>query len=177
MSERKPQLDITPDTKVSRLLEVYPELEETLIALAPAFAKLRNPVLRRTVARVTSLQQAARVGGVSLGTMINKLREAAGMEPMSVGSTAGVTGTREKPEWVKSYRVAATIDAREMLERGEHPVSEVMSALKKLDGNSMFKLISPFVPAPLIDLAQQQGYDAWTEQTGDEYFETYFRLK
>ncbi|MFH1755446.1 MAG: DUF1858 domain-containing protein, partial [Candidatus Latescibacterota bacterium] len=54
---------ITPDMKVSALLEAYPELEDVLIGIAPAFKKLRNPVLRRTVAKLTSLRQAAQVGG------------------------------------------------------------------------------------------------------------------
>ena len=75
MSERPA---ITPDMKVGALLEAYPELEEVLIELAPVFAKLRNPVLRRTVAKVTTLRQAASVGGLSLGDMIGRLRSAAG---------------------------------------------------------------------------------------------------
>ncbi|MDD4434532.1 MAG: DUF1858 domain-containing protein, partial [Parabacteroides sp.] len=48
--------------KVAELLNDYPEIEDTLLSLSPAFAKLRNPVLRKTVARVTTLQQAAKVG-------------------------------------------------------------------------------------------------------------------
>ena len=46
------RLEITSQTKVAVLLEHFPELEETLIAMAPPFKKLRNPVLRRSVAKV-----------------------------------------------------------------------------------------------------------------------------
>ena len=52
-------LVITPKTKVMQLLDAYPALESLLIETIPAFEKLRNPVLRKTVARITSLQQAA----------------------------------------------------------------------------------------------------------------------
>ena len=52
-------VDINLQTKIATLLKVYPELEERLIELVPAFDKLRNPILRRTIAKVTSLQQAA----------------------------------------------------------------------------------------------------------------------
>ncbi len=69
-------LPITPDTKVGALLEAYPELEEHLIACAPAFAKLRNPLLRRTVAKVATLEQAARVGGIGVRDLVRRLREA-----------------------------------------------------------------------------------------------------
>lgn len=40
-------LPITPATRVGELLDAYPELEEVLVAAAPPFARLANPVLRR----------------------------------------------------------------------------------------------------------------------------------
>lgn len=48
-AEKKPA--ITPETRVGELLDAYPQLEEALIRMAPAFAKPKNPLLRRTVAR------------------------------------------------------------------------------------------------------------------------------
>ena len=39
---------ITPKTRVGELLDTYPQLEPVLVKLAPAFAKLKNPVLSRT---------------------------------------------------------------------------------------------------------------------------------
>lgn len=44
--------------RVAELLDAYPALEPVLVAQAPAFARLRNPVLRRTVARVATLEDA-----------------------------------------------------------------------------------------------------------------------
>jgi hypothetical protein len=46
---------INPDTTVGALLDADPELDAVLIEAAPAFAKLRNPVIRRTVAKVISV--------------------------------------------------------------------------------------------------------------------------
>ena len=54
-------LVIDETTKVAALLDAYPELEGVLIGIAPPFKKLRNPVLRRSVAKVASLRQAAAV--------------------------------------------------------------------------------------------------------------------
>ena len=68
---------ITPKTKIYDLLEAYPELEEKLVEAAPQFRKLKNPMLRKTIARVTTLGQAAIIGGVKVEQLINKLREAA----------------------------------------------------------------------------------------------------
>jgi len=71
--------DINLQTKVANLLESYPELEDILMELSPVFSKLKNPVLRRTIAKVTSLQQAAGVAGISPPLLIQKLRKAAGL--------------------------------------------------------------------------------------------------
>lgn len=59
MTETK--LIINPKTKVLKLIETYPELEEVLIGYVPAFQKLKNPILRNTVAKITTLQQAASI--------------------------------------------------------------------------------------------------------------------
>ena len=57
-------LIITPKTKVLELIETYPELEDILIEIAPAFKKLKNPILRKTVAKIATLQQAAAIGNI-----------------------------------------------------------------------------------------------------------------
>ena len=47
-------LIISPKTKVLQLIETYPQLEDVLIEYAPAFKKLKNPVLRKTVAKIAN---------------------------------------------------------------------------------------------------------------------------
>ena len=77
-------LAITPETKVGALLEAYPGIDDVLIEWVPAFEKLKNPILRKTVAKVATLQQAARIGGVSTRDMVRKLREATGQSGLEV---------------------------------------------------------------------------------------------
>jgi hypothetical protein len=60
---------ILPSTKVAALLERYPELEDVLIGLAPPFKKLKNPLLRKGVAKVASLKHAAAVGGMPVNDL------------------------------------------------------------------------------------------------------------
>lgn len=84
MHKNKPL--ITPDTKVGELLTHYPELEESLLQFSPAFAALKNPVLRRTVAQVTSLRQAAKVGNANIVEMVDTLRQAVGQQALGEGS-------------------------------------------------------------------------------------------
>ena len=174
-----PPLPITPETKVGDLLESYPQLEETLVAMAPAFAKLRNPVLRRTVARVATLEQAARVGGVAVKDLVTRLREAAGLPagPPQAPDDRGGPGDMAPAGWVAGVTVSATIDADTLLAVGQHPLGRVMSALGALEPASAVVVESSFVPAPLLDALAQQGYESTTVRAGAERYRTWIRRR
>ena len=166
------KLIITPKTKVMDLIKNYPNLEDILIEYAPAFKKLKNPVLRKTVAKVASLQQAAAVGNVKVEELINRLRQEVGQNLISeVGDT--VYNTR-KPDWFSEDLVALELDAREMLAAGEQPVNQIIADLKGLEKSKIYKLISPFVPAPAIDKASSLNFQHWIEKIGKEEYNVYF---
>lgn len=172
MAETRP--DITPDLKVGALLQHYPEVEEALIALSPEFRRLRNPVLRRTVARLATLRQVAQVGGVALGTLITTLRRAAGVEkgPSGPSEESEEGAAPERPAWVRDP--VAVLDARDLIEGGGHPLPMVMEGLKALGPGEVFLLVTPFVPSPLVGVANQKGYDAWTDASREGEVRTYF---
>jgi hypothetical protein len=168
------QFIITPRTKIYQLLEVYPELEELLIGTVPAFEKLKNPVLRKTVTRITSLQQAAVIGNTKVEDLINTLRQAVGQDQTTESvETLYVT---EKPDWFATECIAKALDARAMLDAGEHPVNQVMADLSNLAVGEIYKLTTPFLPAPLIDKASSLGFAHWIDQQSDALFIIYFCL-
>ncbi|WP_321345090.1 DUF1858 domain-containing protein [uncultured Draconibacterium sp.] len=162
------KLIITPKTKIFDLLEAYPQLEDVLISAAPPFKKLRNPVLRKTVAKITTLSQAATIGGLSVEELINKLRTEVGQTNVDHIGYEGENYVTEKPAWFKEGNIAETIDIREMLNAGEQPVHEVMSAIKKLNENEILKVIAPFIPAPLLDKSLSMNYSHWLDKKADE---------
>ena len=168
-------MEITPDTKIGDLLETWPRLEETLIRLSPTFAKLKNPVLRRTVAKVATVRQAAVVGGVALGKMINTLRAAAGLEGAGEETPDAGDKASARPDWVVDAHVAASLDARPLLEGGENPMARVLAGLDRLKAGEVFLLVTSFEPAPLIDLAARRGFQSWTRRDGEDHFSTWFR--
>ncbi len=175
MSDETQKPAITPDLKIGDLLDAWPELEDLLIETIPAFSRLRNPVLRRTVARVTTIHQAARVGGVSLGDLITRLRRAVGQEedpPPDAGEADG-----DRPAWLEGIRPKNVLDARAMIEEGGHPLGEVVAAVRELRPGEAYGLVTPFVPAPLIDRVRALGCDAWTERRGPDEYLTIFRKR
>lgn len=169
------KLIITPKTKVLELIGVYPQLEQVLIDYVPVFSKLKNPVLRKTVARIATLQQAASVGNVKVEDLVNRMRKEVGQDIYTEG--AGTTYNTSKPSWYDDSKFFMELDVRQMLADGEQPVAQVIEDLKGLDGNGIYKLIAPFLPAPLIDKATSLGFEHWLYKENDEHYVVYFFKK
>jgi len=168
------KLVITPDTKIAALLDAYPELEKNLIELAPAFKKLKNPALRKTIAKVANLNQAAKLGNISLGKLINELRAAVGQEEFQFDQTGERSGMSDAPDWISAGEIVKSLDARPLLSKGEHPVNIVMKEISELSQNQVFELVTPFSPVPLVDMAKSKGFETWTKQEDTELFKTFF---
>ena len=167
------KLIISPKTKVLQLIEAYPQLEDVLIARVPAFKKLKNPVLRKTVAKIATLQQAATVGGVKVEELINLLRKEVGQDAIELANEANYN-TRQ-PNWFDFAKVKSELDVREMLNAGEQPVNQVVSELNRLPIDEIYKVIAPFVPAPLIDKSLSLGIEHWVKKESEEIFIVYFK--
>jgi len=165
---------IIPDSKVGALLQEFPQLEDVLIQMSPAFGHLRNPVLRKTVAKVATLRQIAKVGDVPLGKLINTLRQAVGFkEEWSEGDVA--SATEGAPIWMQNATVAKSLDARPVIAGGGHPLEQVLRELKELPAGSIYLLITPFLPAPLLDLVKKQGHQVWSRKNDEGLHENYVR--
>lgn len=168
---------ITPETKIGAMLEQFPQLEDILIEMAPEFKKLRNPILRKTVVRVTSLRQAAALGKVSLPEMINRLRKGAGIGGKFDGEDTEDIVSKEEPEWFSPARIVTSFDARPMLEAGEQPIQKVFAECRNLKDGEIYELITPFLPAPLIESAKEKGLHAWSREESKGVFKTYLAMK
>jgi hypothetical protein len=90
---------ITPDSKIGDLLERWPELEEVLLGISPHFKALKNPVLRRTIAKVATLRQVATVSGVALGVLVERLRAGAGLAPAGPARRPSARPGRTGARW------------------------------------------------------------------------------
>lgn len=163
---------ISPKTKVLQLIEAYPQLEEVLINYVPAFEKLKNPVLRKTVAKIATLQQAATIGNVKVEDLINVLRKEVGQDLVSI--TNDTNYVTAKPNWFDASKIKTEIDIRGMLAAGEQPVNQVISDLNHLPSGEIYRVIAPFITAPLIDKASSLNINHWLDKQKDELFFIYF---
>ena len=168
---------ITPETKIGTLLDRFPKLEKTFLEMAPEFKKLRNPVLKKTIARVTSLRQASTIAKIPLAEIINKLRSEAGIQEEFMTDEAVVSPSKESPAWFSPSDIVQSLDARPMLEKGEQPINKVLADCKNLNAGEIYELTTPFLPAPLIDNAQKQGFLVWAKEEDERVFKIYITPK
>jgi hypothetical protein len=73
---------IVEDHRVADVLAWFPQTEE--VFLRHGFTPLKNPLLRRTVAKRVTLRQAARIGGVALDPFLRDLNAVA-MDAVTAG--------------------------------------------------------------------------------------------
>ena len=79
-------MHIDSKTKLDDLLKTHPFLLEFLAAYSPKFAKLKNPVLRKTVGKLATLGQVAGLGDMPADTLLTAI----------AGEIARVTGEHVK---------------------------------------------------------------------------------
>ena len=164
MSTSENKIIISPKTKVGELLDYFPGLESVLIGLSPSFEKLRNPILRKTVARVATLQQVAIVGGLNIDEMIRTLRKEAGQI-----EGEDITETSEyflsvAPDWFDTDKIISCLNATPIINSGGSPLSDILKMTKLLNPGEIFELHTPFVPAPIIDMLKGQGFRVYCIQ-------------
>ncbi len=169
--------EINSETRVADLLAAYPALEGVLIEQASCFAALKNPILRKTVGRVATLEKAAQMAGIPVHRLVSLLREAAGLP--AVGPAAGPhpepnAPSTQAPEWVDQTRVVARIDADALLAAGQVPLTHLHPILRQSAGGIVC-VTSTFRPAPLVEALERAGNATWTEQTGASSFRLYVR--
>ncbi len=66
-------MELNAKTKIDALLKQYPFLLDCLITLSPKFENLKNPLMRKTMGKVATLEMAASVGGMNKDELISAL--------------------------------------------------------------------------------------------------------
>lgn len=163
---------IAGDWKISKVLEVHPDLLETLVALTPAFAKLKNPILRKVQSRLVTVEQAAGIAGIDPQVLVDRLNTAAGIETSGLVKQPASTASEaaDRPGWAGAASVAQEVDARAMLARGEEPFWAITLAARQVPVGEVMRIHAAFAPVPLYEALAKQGFEHWAEHRGDGYW-------
>lgn len=157
-------MEITAKSKLLDVLNNYPQLEEQIIQAAPAFKNVKNPVLRRTVGRMATIEKVVQIGGLDLTTFVNLLRRQVG-QPELVPAELPAPEAMERPvnaepEWIKG-EPQFVVDGKELLAAGGVPVNKVNELLPQLEASRFLLLVTDFEPAPMIDAMKLQKRQTW----------------
>jgi len=71
-------------------------------------------------------------------------------------------------------RPPRTLDVRPLIARGEEPCATILPALKALAAGDSLALITPFLPSPLIEKMQADGFQTRPERHADGSWQTLF---
>jgi len=173
------RLFITPQTKIADLLDAYPELEPVLIAQAPVFEKLKNPVLRRTVARIATLEKAAGIAGILPRQLVAALRRQVGqpLDDDAVDTDESASAETTPPDWFDPRKISPTVDADALLADGRTPLSEILDQARALEEGAILRVAVSFRPLPLIDALEKQGYRTFLRARQTDLFELFIAAR
>lgn len=166
---------ITKTSKLLDVLEAYPSLEEQIVNIAPPFKSLKNPILRRTVGSLATLEKVAQMGGMDVAKLVNTLRRHVGqvelVEDVDQSASVEIPRDIEDPEWIAG-EPQFVVNGTALLEQGEVPVAKVNQLLPQLSEGRFMLLLTNFSPTPIIDAVKKQGMRVFSKvspQNADEY--------
>jgi uncharacterized protein (DUF2249 family) len=73
-----------------------------------------------------------------------------------------------------SRRAYRTLDVRPLFERGDEPFAVIRKSVDALTAKEGLVLITPFLPSPLIEILQNEGFKARPERRSDGSWQTCF---
>ncbi|MEJ5203056.1 MAG: DUF1858 domain-containing protein [Anaerolineales bacterium] len=153
-------MEITAKSKVQDVLTAFPALEEKIIQLAPPFKNLTNPVLRRAVGRLATLEKVAQIGNMDVLELVNQLRREVGQPELKSGKEAVLftqfAPDAGDPDWIMG-EPQYIVNGTEMLARGEVPLNRVNELLVQLAPGGYILLLTNFKPAPMIEAIAKQN--------------------
>jgi uncharacterized protein (DUF2249 family) len=180
---------IRPDDRVATVIGRDESLIDVFIALSPAFARLRNAGMRRVMARLVTVEQAARVAGVDATELVARLNAhiagtATEDAPMKKDESAAAGGIPHETGGAAAQEPAALasippekrveLDVRAQLRAGEEPFSRIMATRRAVPADGAFAVRAIFEPVPLYAVMRQHGFAHFTQQLGDDDWRVWF---
>jgi uncharacterized protein (DUF2249 family) len=148
----------TPVASTDRVSEVLARdeaLVEIFVRHSAHFEKLRSVTMRRVMARLVTVAQAARIAGVHVDTLVRDLNEALQLDASHPAAT-------EELEESSGHRPTAfrevELDVREDMRVGREPFSRIMVAIAKLGAEEVLHLRTIFEPVPLFSVLEKRGF-------------------
>jgi len=167
---------IKASDKLQSLFDRDERLIDVIASHSPQLAKLRNSPMRRVMARVTTVSQAARLCKIPTDTLVRDLNEVLGIKTtadLDVEPESTVADVDEL-SYMPSFESAVELDVRDELSKGGEPFSRIMAAVATLGSDSVLHLRAPFEPVPLFGVMEKRGFGHKVEKHADDDWSVWF---
>jgi len=163
-------MKINSKTKISDIIKENEDAIDTIATINKHFKKLKNPILRKVLAPRVTIEDAAKIGGVTADLLLDRL-SSIGFEIESTTDKIEKDITDQK-DYFEGKEIIE-FDARPELEKGVDPFKSIMRELKNLPDGKVLKIINTFEPLPLIKILSEKGYAFKVERENGLVY-TYF---
>lgn len=167
---------VAPTDRVSDVLARDEALVEVFVRRSSHFEKLRSRTMRRVMARLVTVEQAARIAGIPSELLVRDLNDALG-----IAIVADAAGQPREPVPEASTSVArplgapeVELDVRPDLRNGREPFSRIMEAVAELEPGVALRLRAIFEPVPLYGVLAKRGFAHETRCDGDGDWSIWF---
>ncbi len=166
------------DDRISAVLARDPRMLGVLLSASPTFSHLRNPLVRKTMAKLATVEQAARVAGIDAHELVERLNRALAGEPLPsdpVRRSSALTPPENsaRPCPAPEDKIIEC-DVRDELRAGHEPLKTIIAAAARVAPDGALRLRAIFEPVPLYHVLGRQGFQHFAERLGDEDWCVYF---
>jgi uncharacterized protein (DUF2249 family) len=165
---------INAQTKISALIKANPECIDVIASINPHFKKLKNPILRRVLAKRVSIEDAARIGNTTIQVFFDKLQSIGFTIEENNPVNLQASKNKNMSDFYKTDKLIK-LDVRPDIQSGQDPFQRIMRAIKALNEDEVLQVINIFEPIPLISLLQSKGYATFVERPEKGLVYTYFK--
>lgn len=168
---------IQASDKLQSLFERDERLIDVIATHSPQLAKLRHSPMRRIMARVTTVGQAARLCNMSAESLVHDLNQVLGIDTAgdnAPGTVDATTVDADESSPLPSFASAVELDVRDELSKGGEPFSRIMAAVAALGDGGVLHLRAPFEPVPLFGVMEKRGFGHKTEKHADDDWSVWF---
>ncbi len=167
------------EDRISTVLSRDPRMLDVLLAASPTFSHLKNPIMRKTMARLATVEHAARVAGLDADELVARLNAALRGEayvPRATAAAQTPAASAPKPAIVAQATEATIVDCdvRDDLQKGIEPLSRILAAARGVPREKLLRLRAIFEPVPLYAVLGKQGFAHFTERLADDDWIVWF---
>lgn len=166
--------------RVLSLISQDEGLIDVLARLSPTLGRLRNPVMRKVMSNLMTVEQVAEIAGWDPDVLVARLNDGAVPERRDAQGPSKRQGGEpvedDQPSRLRAIpkEKMVQLDVREDLRAGREPFSKIMAARRDMPEGGALCLRATFEPIPLYAVMERQGLAHHAEYRGADDWRVWF---